>query len=65
MIRDGSGAEGFNYAGNDTNASDDEESPSKKAKTGRKAVIKLEDDEQEDEKEESEGFLVEETAIFA
>ena len=64
MIRDGSGAEGFNSEGNDTNTSDDEESPSKKVKTGRKAVVKLEDDEPEDGKGEYEGFLVEPTTMF-
>ena len=33
----------FKSDGNDTNASDDEESPSKKTKIARKAIVKLED----------------------
>ena len=65
MISDGSGAEVFDTEGNDTHASDDEESPSKKVKTGRKAIIKLEDSELEDEKVDDEGFLVEPTTMFA
>ena len=52
--------------GNDTDASNDEESPSKKTKTKRTAIIKLEDDDKmEGGKEESEGFLMEGTSMFA
>ena len=64
MISDESASDGFKSDGNDTNASDDEESPSKKIKTKRNAVIKLEDDdEMESGKGESEVVLMEETSF--
>ena len=39
----------FKSDGNDTNASDDEESPSKKTKMGRKAVMKIEDSSEDND----------------
>ena len=51
----------FKSDGNDTNASDDEESPSKKTKVARKAIVKLEDGG--DESEEAEDG--EEDTLFA
>ena len=51
----------FKSDGNDTNASDDEGSPSKKTKTARKAIVKLEDSG-EDSEETKNG---EEDIIFA
>lgn len=46
---DESGGDRFKSEGNDTNASDSYESPSKKTKTGRKAIVKLEDGDEDNE----------------